>query len=855
MSYFEKFEVFFNAYKCSGHKELELKLLIDPRNKFPNFIERIELNEAIKLSKSVLDRIIKNGETSTTSQTINFISNQGNYQSHIKELYFDAGVQVKEKKRIYTKESVHSPIFLGGAQSTSKFPLKLSFNVETDSVEDVINFDLIRFKHRFSFQIKHWRADVTFIKVSYSKEISIIREIKEKLFMSKTNEANLLTEDWLWEFCDKIEIEFEYNSAEEFTIGFIQEIYNVIDLGSSSCVRKDILQIVDNLINGNSRQSKTQKNTIKKILPNAIEINKKQYLTEILPNIENFYLTDKADGTRTILYLDQHSAYYYDKEYCDVEYKSEYDTFCYEATIIECERINDKFYAYDIIQFNGVNVSNVTFDKRLNYLHRVQWPHLIVKKFVKLTKETYQRDIRTFYEHCVSSTDYGTDGIIFTSCNSAYRTTEFYKWKPVHDMTIDFVVKKCPKELLGISPYVVKEGYNLYLLFAGISLKDAKKMNISRIQHYGKLFPLVDKHYFPIQFTPSDCPGAYMWYCADQDLDGKVCEFNYCDGWILKKIREDRAHDFKKKNYYGNNFKVAEIIWRNFRNPLTLDLLCSSYGDIVKNFYFVVDRAVLYEGIRKFNNHVKQALFNKFLFDGKLIVDLGCGKGQDLFKYIRMKAKNVLMIDSNENNLCEVIARKYNFCDSKAFDKDTMGIFVQNLDLTQNYLENLVKIETCGIPFAANQAHLVVCNFAIHYLIDDERQIDNLVNMVDALLAPGGRFIFTCLDGEKIFNLLKGDVSEWGDGTKYKIKKLYDAKKFVGTGQQIDILLPFSGGELYTESLVNLKMLKKHFSKKKIKLESQDTFEVFLNSFKGTGLDDLDMEYMKLLSFSIYYKR
>ncbi len=40
-------------------------------------------------------------------------------------------------------------------------------------------------------------------------------------------------------------------------------------------------------------------------------------------------------------------------------------------------------------------------------------------------------------------------------------------------------------------------------------------------------------------------------------------------------------------------------------------------------------------------------------------MDLGAGKGQDLHKYIQLNVKNVLFIDENINNLCELVDRKY----------------------------------------------------------------------------------------------------------------------------------------------------------------------------------------------------
>jgi hypothetical protein len=869
MTYFEKFVKFFNEFELDlsdskethSYKELELKLLLDSRNKVPNFIKQLDLKDSILVSKSILSNLLQNtsDKDQTISQTINFISTGENYSSLIKELHFINGVQDKEKKHIYKKESVHTPIYLCGS---NKYDFKLSFNIETDLKEDPVDFEIIRFKYRFSFKIDNWKVDITFIKTSTSKEISSIREIKDKFFASCVTKENILTEDWFWQYADRIEIEFEFDNMSEFKTTYIKNIYDIITLSTNiKDFGKDILHKLYCLINNASSQTMRKnsiKNTLKKILPNAIEINKKQYFTEILPEINRFYLTDKADGIRTILLMDADKISYYNTSYNVIE---ENPQFSYKETIIECEKVGDLFYAYDIIQYDGVCVAQATFEKRLDYLKRIKWVNLRIKKFVKLTKENYQVKIKEFYEESLQNT-YNIDGLIFTSYDSSYRSTRFYKWKPVHDMTIDFIARKCPKELAGISPYDIKPGFTIYLLFSGISSKEFKKLNMTKVQYYNKLFSYTDKYYFPVQFSPSDYPNAYIWYCPDNigDIDNKIVELNFNGEWRLNKIRNDRSDDFEKKQYYGNNFKVAEIIWRNYSNPLTLDLVCSSYDKLSSDFYFITEHSATHETIRKFNNMVKFSLINRFSIKDSWLIDLGCGKGQDMFKYIKSGVGNTLFIDVNENNLCDIITRKYSYCENKAFDKNAMGIYIQNLDLTKNYLENLEKLSQLGMPIVKNTTKLIVCNFAIHYLIDDARQITNLVNMVNALLSTGGRFIFTCMNGSKIFDLFQDNATEWGDGLKYKIKKLYNQSKFTGLQQKIDILLPFSNGGFYTESLVNLDLLEKNFLKKKIKLESQDSFEMYLDTFEQTqprlynNLDELDKEYIKLLSFSVYYK-
>lgn len=843
MMYFDKFIEFFNA-ECVVGKELEFKFLLDPRSDYPKFIKLPSVDNAINDLQSIFANLLPLGVE--IKQTINFISNRENYSCDIKELHFDNGVQNKGAKRCYNKTIAHAPIYINGP----RFDLKVGFNIETPLETEPIDFDLIRYKFRFTFTVANWHIDFTFIKVCESKEASFIKGIKERFFCSDINESNIIASDWIWRYADKIELEFEFDNKSDFRIGFVNDIYDFVSISNQNDDHNILHKLyccVENQDPENTRRN--NKDTLKKILPNVIEINKKQYFSEILHEIDRYYITDKADGIRTILILDKDHCAYYNTSYVAVSV-----LFSLCETIIECEKVGDIFYAYDILQYNGINVSKATFEKRLYYLQRVKWAQLCVKQFTKLTKEAYQTQIRNFYDNALTR-PYHIDGLIFTSCNTPYKTTQFYKWKPVEDMTIDFVARKCPKELMGINPYNIRSGYSIYILFNGISYRDYKKLGLGRIQYYNKLFSYTNKNYFPIQFSPSDKPNAYIWYHQDDTLDGKVVELCFDGEWRLNKIREDRSADLEK-SYYGNNFKVAEIIWRNFSNPLTMDMLCSTFEELSKEFYFITEHSTEHKSIRKFNNMVKFELIKRLSIDKSTVIDFGCGKGQDMFKYVKSGISSVLMIDVNENNLCEIISRKYGFCDNNSFNKDSMNIYIQNLDLTRNYLDNLMKLYESGIPITKNSTKLIICNFAIHYLCETPHQIANLVNMVDALLGSGGRFLFTCLDGQKVYDLLK-DEPEWGDGAKYKIKKLYGNGKF-DTGKYIDILLPFSNGTFYREALVNLEAIKKQFEKKKIMMESSDTFEHYLRMFQDThhsyNLDEWDLVYIKLLNFTVLYK-
>jgi hypothetical protein len=856
MTYFERFITFFNEYTLeNGYKELEIKLLLDHNVKYPNFVKKPDGKISISFFKSLL-RVLLNNNTVEVKQTINFISSNTNHSSYIKELVFKDGEQLKDKKNIYKKTGTHPPIFLcNNAQIENLIDFKISFNIEEPSSESA-DFDLIRFKFRFSFRIEHWNIDMTLIKSSTSKEISVIKTIKEKLFCSNLNTQNIFTEQWIWKYIDAAEIEFEYNNIGPFQEVYIKDVYTLLKNINSE---KNIPHLLHYIIYADNKCS--QKDTLKKVLPGVIEINKKQYFTEILPDINNFYITDKADGTRVVLFVGE-GVYYYDNNIHIIEdaatFKNTTSDYIAE-TIMECEKIGDLFYAYDIFQFKGLNVAKQPFHERLQYLHKITWKNLRIKEFISLDQKNYAEQITQFYEKSLQG-EYEIDGLIFTSKTYDYKNTRFYKWKPVQNMTIDFVARKCPSELTGISPYDAKPNKTLYLLFSGINSNEFKKLGLAKIQYYTKLFSYTDHQYFPIQFSPSDYPNAYIWYSDSPDLDNKIVELSFDKKrreWSLFRIRTDRKEDLEKK-YYGNSFKVAEIIWRNFSNPLLLTDLCASYTSLSKDFYFITEKSALHESIRKFNNIVKLNLISKYSNDSPWLIDMGCGKGQDMLKYILTGIKNVLFIDVNENNLCEIINRKYGFCTNKKLDKKNIGIFIQNMDLNRNYLEILFDLTKSGIPLRKHDTKLIICNFAIHYLTNSTKQITNLARLVNSLLAVGGRFIFTCLDGKKVFDKLVG-VNEWGDGTKYKIIKKYEKKMF-SVGQMIDILLPFSNDTFYSEGLVNLESIEKQFSKHKLTIEATGGFEMFLEDFKKNNtelydkLEPIDIEYIKMLCFNVYYK-
>jgi len=842
----------FNSWSKTNYSdsfiEFELKLMLDPRIKAPDFIKGRSLNKCKDLF-----RFLTSNAKLVNKQTINFIYNDDkeDYKSYIKELVFENGIQRPDKKRFYEKKSLAKPIYICPVDNIG---LKVSISEEKTSV-DMKKYDLIRYKNRFEFNLNSWRADFTFIISSKSMDLETIKATRNKMFVGITS-ANIFTDkSAIWDFVDSIEIEFEYTSQIVLSTDAILIVKDLLLRARTNKIEPDNTNILYTLTR--TLGIKTGSNdTLKQILPNAIEINKKQYFQLILKNIQDFYITDKVDGLRSILIINTNIAIF------NTEYKfiCPNTIFKLDETIIECELVNDHFYAYDIIKYDGCNISKNSFSDRLERLKSLTglWHRLSIKKFARLTNDNYKQTIQNFV---IGSKDgYNIDGIVFTSAKNNYMNTKFYKWKPVESMTIDFLAKRCPSSLLGITPYTCKEGHDLYLLFVGINAKEFSSLGLEKIRDYKYLFPTLQESYFPIQFAPSDNPMVYMFHhsvytsngTSNDNIDGRVVELRWADGWKLVRIRADRDNDIVNKNYYGNNYTVAELIWRNYSNPLTLELLCSDIDVFESEFYFKVDNSELYKNIRKYNNMVKQELLSHvtaMIKDHKnsWVIDLGCGKGQDLEKYMRGSCRNLVMIDNNETNLCSVIERKYKYINSST----STNIYMKNLDINGPWKVNIDALIAGNTAFAISKTKLVICNFAIHYFIGSA---NNFINFVDALMPSKSRFMFTCFNGQKIFDLLKPS-GKWGDGKKYSIVSKFNNEKFVG-GEEIEILLPFSNGKLYKESLVNLALIERKLNKKKIMLESSGVFNsqkyIQLNKHK---LTDMDLTYLGLLEYAIYHKK
>jgi hypothetical protein len=655
------------------------------------------------------------------------------------------------------------------------------------------------------------------------------------------------------------------------------------------------IQLKNNIFGGNSNDNKSYQDIVfelaKFIKPNllhkfkkdfglkqlsnqVIELNKVTFLNELQNNMQDYYMTDKIDGKRTILYLTN------DQSYAVSDKLNKIDITTNDTCILDTEFYDDKYYIFDVMVYEGENLINLPFEQRMKYFTKFNSDIIKTKPFIKLNKN-YKQQIREFKN---GKKPYNVDGIIFTPADGLYNTMKVYKYKPPDHLTIDFLIKKCPPELLIQEPYNANKNKTLYLLFCGIAKKVFFKLRMRYMRYYHKMFPNIDTknlpHYFPIQFEPSSLKYAYLFWSDDSNLNNEVGEFLYDTEnkeWKLKKLRLDRKIEIGR-GYYGNNYKICEFNWMAYSDPLIIetsednkdselssditssdttssDVLSTSEESITtkNNIYFQEHDNVLQKASRNYNSFVKSQIFSKFK-NTDWVMDLASGKGQDLFRYSTFNMKNVIFLEIDKTALEELITRKHNFAMSDKY-RNSMNILIQNVDLLEPYKNTIAAINNV---YTLQNIDLIMCNFAFHYFVKDKESIENICKLINYYLKKNGRLVFTSFDGQKIVDLLKQNNGEWiiydNDQIKYGIKKMYNGDKLLDAGQKIGVKLPFSSSKFYGEYLININVIEKELSKFDIILDASESFSKYMNDYKGY-MDNNDKIYVDLYHYYIFTKK
>jgi hypothetical protein len=851
--------------------EFELKLFLDKQYHNGKLVNIGYSNDEVKKIFRTLFATLSQEHKMEEHQYINLISKDGIN----KQFKYLNGIKIEESKLLYSKTRIKDYFM---SHNGISWKLKACREHKLDQFNDAKTiYNLIRYKRRFSTTISNeWRIDYTFVsQLPYHSNANAIKEARENLFLNEVHR--------IYDIANCIEVEVEYiKPLKTLTASSIEYALSSFP----KCIElRPTIELYDHAINQLKEmfsekitRNNTRRLSIKQLLPQTITLSKKKYFSIIAESkYGEYYVSQKLDGERVLLFIsDQNAGYLTTTKWHDIKLMNPASSIL----ILDCEFYKNTFYVFDILKYVCIhnempytlNMYKCPFLLRrecltdlqsklenLSFANSAAEPMSIrIKSFTKLG-ESYPSTLNAIMNQ---KTDFPSDGIIFTSIRDPYLSTDYLKWKPPNKMTIEFVAKKCPNEILGSPPYTRRRNHTLYMLYVGIRSDMIKAFRMRRLRHYHLLFPILERaDYIPIHFAPSSDPLAYLYWSDRNDLDNKIIEMIWSDAkWQLVGIRQDRHADYLNNQYFGNDYSVAESIWNTYHNPFSYDQLQLSCNEMKQQFYFIEDNSEQHRGIRKFNNWVKAKLLESVGQSQHWIIDLGSGKGQDFIKYINLNIQNVIFIDNNVNNIDEIITRKYLYYKQGHFRKTQMAIHTICSDVMKPKFT--AEVMKC-MPFCK----LIVCNFAVHYMCYNRRTSKSFAAIISELLQPDGRFMCTYLNGKKIFNRImdneETDYSEWIAG-KYHIRRYFQGDTYTGANQKISIKLPFSDG-FYYEYLFDIDMLTKALKPFKITLETRGEFNEFVQTYQHNsemnnrmdnyGLQADDLEYVPLLEYAIYHKK
>lgn len=490
-------------------------------------------------------------------------------------------------------------------------------------------------------------------------------------------------------------------------------------------------------------------------------------------------------------------------------------------------------------------------------------------------------------------TPYKLDGIIYTPINSPYMIKALpenldtvpleYKWKIPTQNSIDFYIE-FEKDIKGNdaiyydNSVVRAEGnaYKICKLFVGINKNGQEK---------------------PIPFKVEEVEQKANIYLADgevNDMEGNIIndktvvefifdntknDMNDAYKWIPLKTRYDKTESVQKYGKkYGNNLNIALRIWRSITNPITeeniatlgnpstfqkeFDRMSKSIEKYNKqSFAYYQKKTGDATGMRAFNNWIKSNMILTYCHNKQKILDIGCGRGGDLIKFIHADIGEYVGVDIDNYGLYVINDSAFNrYKDLKKNNKyippmyfinaDARALF--NIKSQENALPNMTTLNKnlMETHLSGNKKYNVInCQFTLHYYLSDMLSWTNFCKNVNDHLEKNGYLLISCFDGKLIYDRLVGKQkmtvsytdNSGNKNTFFEILKMYNDTDNNNVGIAIDFYnsLISNPGKYNREYLVFPDFLETSLKKNcGLELIESDSFFNLFNLYKNYFSDE-----------------
>jgi len=459
--------------------------------------------------------------------------------------------------------------------------------------------------------------------------------------------------------------------------------------------------------------------------------------------------------------------------------------------------------------------------------------------------------------------DFMVAGIQFRPLNNGYPTRggnwyNFFKWSYPQFKTVNFLVKyMMDGKNQKLSPFQLPskgkdlKGKIIYYKSLELNVNAIKPIpennntqDISTITRFSPkgVDPQMEVYMANIPLDDDGKVYAKNPYTKinEEIMDDTIVEFAYeriygeftnIFKWTPLRVNHWRTRIYREgENNWGTTDGYANHLWNAFTNLVTETHLRD--GNVpeedISNIYYANNTMrlkkfpfqVFHNRIVKDNliSRVAPAIINHSQNMMGSLLDLACGSGGDFAKWKLALLKNVVGIDYVKENIETAIAlfKKARRPKPDVFYiwGDISKLIFPDFDTAMDFHG---KEQMKKIFLSKYQYDIVSIQFAIHYIFESEITLRILLQNVTDNLKIGGHFVGTCLDGEKVNELLgkkkEGEkvVGMVGEDLLWTITKEYDLKKWdskkANLGNEINVFVSTIGVE-HKEYLVNFDYLK-----------------------------------------------
>uniref|UniRef100_A0A6C0L843 mRNA (guanine-N(7))-methyltransferase n=1 Tax=viral metagenome TaxID=1070528 RepID=A0A6C0L843_9ZZZZ len=546
---------------------------------------------------------------------------------------------------------------------------------------------------------------------------------------------------------------------------------------------------------------------------------------------------------------------------------------------------------------------------------------------------------------------YEIDGLIFTPAKLAVFSNyankpeplteklgwdKVLKWKPPEQNSIDFLVKRVDNitiDTVNYAEFKLYVGYNVSQI-ENYTMKDVFnyiykfkqfKDNIKEREKY------ICRLFKPEYYYEKGIDSSLVKIRANKEIrcdngdkmdDETIVEFNYDSSepipsmrWKPMRVREDKTRIYRQGilSKTLNDFSVACNIWRSIHNPISqnniignevivnnMDVAELSATDIYYSRTLQNDARLSHQMLVFHNHGVKEMLYSKPTRKGS-IVELACGQGGDLNRWIKNDYRFVLGVDLVKNNIYSPNHGAYSrlLRERKRFFinmKNNPNVRFPDMVFAVGDCAKPIRTGECAInedpaiddKESYNVLKMVFskgnknndtqfnriigkglngfdacsCMFGIHYFFKNEEMLDGFLLNVYQLLNDGGVFFCTFMDGEKIENDIESNGGDKIEGFKklsmrkedrgepiWAIIRCYDKEETSKYNKKINVFIETTG-KLIPEYVVSYKFLVDKCKDYGLYIKETEMFSDTFNRLKGNleGIKDTNENLYKAIN-------